>query len=176
MRSMRASTKNTDRQERCSSDYYVYQAFRWWGVGTRIIYDNVADMSLSSVPVVGCRNQGHGAGGRRHESIKRSGGGVSEPSYMLVPPYDRSLSSVPVVGCRNSRAQSSRTCLESIKRSGGGVSELGCAPGAPAAGVYQAFRWWGVGTCSKAARLTSKSLSSVPVVGCRNSSSRTTFT
>ena len=58
--------------------------------------------------------------------------------------------------------------LESIKRSGGGVSEPGAATVSVAVRVYQAFRWWGVGTTNQAMNLTNTSLSSVPVVGCRN--------
>ena len=57
-----------------------------------------------------------------------------------------SLSSVPVVGCRNGRARSVTRRPESIKRSGGGVSELFQTSRAFSVGVYQAFRWWGVGT------------------------------
>ena len=57
----------------------VYQAFRWWGVGTFVGMFKQAFMSLSSIPMVGCRNgrwmlQLTGA-----ESIKHSDGGVSEP-------------------------------------------------------------------------------------------------
>ena len=168
----------------------VYQAFRWWGVGT--IFDAALnnERSLSSVPVVGCRNNRCPCAAPLPESIKRSGGGVSEQTLPVrsaergvyqafrwwgvgtQQPQDklqgRSLSSVPVVGCRNSAAGIPPMVLESIKRSGGGVSEPICATSLPARRVYQAFRWWGVGTRKCHALRPLLSLSSVPVVGCRN--------
>ena len=101
----------------------VYQAFRWWGVGTM----------ACSLPICGA-----------------------------------SLSSVPVVGCRNHAGDVAALDVESIKRSGGGVSELACTGPARSSRVYQAFRWWGVGTKAMPATLGKLSLSSVPVVGCRN--------
>ena len=101
----------------------VYQAFRWWGVGTNKGISYRATVSLSSVPVVGCRNA--------------------------------SIWFVSVT-------------TESIKRSGGGVSELGSRAYVGSVGVYQAFRWWGVGTITTTNRGAVTSLSSVPVVGCRN--------
>ena len=168
--------------------------------------------SLSSVPVVGCRNYQTAKTTRHGESIKRSGGGVSEPlaslammqwgvyqafrwwgvgTHRMLGQADEivyqafrwwgvgtwapgvsdtalSLSSVPVVGCRNRLQRLPAELLESIKRSGGGVSEHRLPPSASSAGVYQAFRWWGVGTTRRRSRCWTKSLSSVPVVGCRN--------
>ena len=58
--------------------------------------------------------------------------------------------------------------MESIKHSDGGVSELGGGDEAQHAGVYQAFRWWGVGTLFGLSLRLGKSLSSIPMVGCRN--------
>ena len=101
----------------------VYQAFRWWGVGT------IFDAALNN---------------------------------------ERSLSSVPVVGCRNNRCPCAAPLPESIKRSGGGVSEQTLPVRSAERGVYQAFRWWGVGTQQPQDKLQGRSLSSVPVVGCRN--------
>ena len=101
----------------------VYQAFRWWGVGTYM-----------------------GGGGK----------------------YDKSLSSVPVVGCRNADRWRDAAQRESIKRSGGGVSELTARGNSMTGRVYQAFRWWGVGTAPCMIASATGSLSSVPVVGCRN--------
>ena len=57
----------------------VYQVFRWWGVGTLRDEGIGIYLSLSSVPVVGCRNNGVLMAARQAESIKCSGGGVSEP-------------------------------------------------------------------------------------------------
>ena len=168
----------------------VYQAFRWWGVGTWWTVAGLAPMSLSSVPVVGCRNMREGVSSYFAESIKRSGGGVSEQGQAAVCAGLRvyqafrwwgvgtvanpqrlcvwSLSSVPVVGCRNTQPSLPLWTRESIKRSGGGVSEQSILHGADAARVYQAFRWWGVGTVFSMVSDTWTSLSSVPVVGCRN--------
>ena len=85
--------------------------------------------------------------------------------------FAESLSSVPVVGCRNGWQSSRGANIESIKRSGGGVSERTGNAVIIDAGVYQAFRWWGVGTGHQGLRLDGVSLSSVPVVGCRNPAS-----
>ena len=101
----------------------VYQVFRWWGVGTR---------------------QG--------------------PQHMHV----ESVSSVPMVGCRNPLAPLTVALGECIKCSDGGVSEQ-CFSSSPVrTGVYQVFRWWGVGTLRAFGAGASESVSSVPMVGCRN--------
>ena len=154
-------------------------------------YDDGSTLSsLSSVPVVGCRNRlPHGRLLHR-ESIKRSGGGVSERRHCKLLPGSRvyqafrwwgvgtcgveglsqaaSLSSVPVVGCRNETLPRHANHAESIKRSGGGVSERSSRMSGVIRRVYQAFRWWGVGTCHRQPLQKPTSLSSVPVVGCRN--------
>ena len=59
---------------------------------------------------------------------------------------DRSLSNVPMVGCRNSTSALEAESSESIKRSDGGVSEQDGVCRYWRIGVYQTFRWWGVGT------------------------------
>ena len=168
----------------------VYQAFRWWGVGTHNEVISPHFVSLSSVPVVGCRNGGHHTMSGGGESIKRSGGGVSEHEGLPFLQRHRvyqafrwwgvgtcgcialfealSLSSVPVVGCRNGARWRCGHGFESIKRSGGGVSERNFRARCFWRGVYQAFRWWGVGTHYNVFTDTLGSLSSVPVVGCRN--------
>ena len=79
----------------------VYQAFRWWGVGTQF------------------HDGGHLAA---------------------------SLSSIPMVRCRNIDGLTIDTVVESIKHSDGGVSEHYTTGITAINGVYQAFRWWGVGT------------------------------
>ena len=134
--------------------------------------------------------QGQSSDGSRCKSIKRSGGGVSEHLITSIekgwrvyqafrwwgvgtlahdaPRPLQSLSSVPVVGCRNVRAEGATDRAESIKRSGGGVSERRLATAFTSPRVYQAFRWWGVGTWLLADPPSRVSLSSVPVVGCRN--------
>ena len=131
-------------------------------------------MSLSSVPVVGCRNQAYIDASEIAESIKRSGGGVSELIWQSAVSPSRvyqafrwwgvgtktdacqnktpSLSSVPVVGCRNRRPEEASRPRESIKRSGGGVSEHVGERINLKVRVYQAFRWWGVGTGSDGVR------------------------
>ncbi len=57
----------------------VYQAFRWWGIGTVQPMRPYGVMSLSGVPMVGYRNQRHVGVAERLEFIRRSDGGVSEP-------------------------------------------------------------------------------------------------
>ena len=168
----------------------VYQAFRWWGVGTVPASGKQAIWSLSSIPMVGCRNSWSCLRARRRESIKHSDGGVSEhhawTTNSTLRVYqafrwwgvgthggqhvhiERSLSSIPMVGCRN--AHGYRPCLrcESIKHSDGGVSEPWPQPATTPPRVYQAFRWWGVGTLRHAGVHHRQSLSSIPMVGCRN--------
>ena len=168
----------------------VYQAFRWWGVGTSDWDYPQGVESLSSIPMVGCRNSSTGRRGCAGESIKHSDGGVSEQHQ---PPAARgqgvyqafrwwgvgtsastmtltrwSLSSIPMVGCRNSRITFASVRKESIKHSDGGVSELIIRAVAEVRRVYQAFRWWGVGTCGHLGQHVGLSLSSIPMVGCRN--------
>ncbi len=58
----------------------VYQVFRWWGVGTGACPTPAHFMSVSSVPMVGCRNEVIDQPGGISECIKCSDGGVSEPS------------------------------------------------------------------------------------------------
>ena len=164
--------------------------FRWWGVGTGRAAATAGLRSLSSVPVVGCRNMHRVRVITAQESIKCSGGGVSEPCSALFDAtrrvyqvfrwwgvgtrgtfhqtYALSLSSVPVVGCRNENGAVNVCQIESIKCSGGGVSEPWLRPGRSASRVYQVFRWWGVGTRRHRWQRVQASLSSVPVVGCRN--------
>ena len=79
----------------------MYQAFRWWGVGT---IENVASAvfeSVSSVPMVGCRNAMKNPPMEYAECIKRSDGGVSERLRSPAAAASGSVSSVPMVGCRN---------------------------------------------------------------------------
>ena len=173
----------------------VYQVFRWWGVGTCTAVSHTQLPSVSSVPMVGCRNflEGHDADGV--ECIKCSDGGVSElvrccPGWCrgvyqvfrwwgvgtpskLRPLMQLSVSSVPMVGCRNYARRRSSGAGECIKCSDGGVSEHGDSCSEVVEGVYQVFRWWGVGTGSGVGRAWCRSVSSVPMVGCRNQILRT---
>ncbi len=57
-----------------------------------------------------------------------------------------SVSSVPMVGCRNIKGSVIGLKFECIKCSDGGVSELHRRCARHLGGVYQVFRWWGVGT------------------------------
>ena len=123
----------------------VYQAFRWWGVGTPTCNKPAARRSLSSVPVVGCRNTARLRAMVLNESIKRSGGGVSEQSCL--------------------RRYNLRRVYQAFRWWGVGTDD---AAERGELGVYQAFRWWGVGTPAVLTLCPGLSLSSVPVVGCRN--------
>ena len=78
-----------------------YRAFRWWGVGTKILIDLSRRAILSSVPMVGCRNLFPAANSYGVDLIERSDGGVSELHWIDL----RALSDL-------------------IERSDGGVSEL----------------------------------------------------
>ncbi len=79
----------------------VYQAFRWWGIGT------TARLSSREIP---------------------------------------SLSGFPMVGYRNTFKLRRRMAMEFIRLSDGGVSEHYGCPHCQRNRVYQAFRWWGIGT------------------------------
>ena len=57
---------------------------------------------------------------------------------------------------------------ECIKRSDGGVSERREQRIEHRLGVYQTFRWWGVGTYTANGSGAMASVSNVPMVGCRN--------
>ena len=155
----------------------------------RIRY-NPAILSLSSIPMVGCRNGGQRRRGYMQESIKHSDGGVSEHDRAVHRAHRRvyqafrwwgvgtarermakigeSLSSIPMVGCRNCKRRVSTWRFESIKHSDGGVSERYKWRPSMGRRVYQAFRWWGVGTANDADADIDMSLSSIPMVGCRN--------
>ncbi len=153
-------------------NHRVYQAFRWWGVGTVATGQAQCLASLSSVPVVGCRNRTEQRNPKPWESIKRSGGGVSERSRPSMRSAGRVYQAFRWWGVGTGFTTYMMELEESIKRSGGGVSEPAGWTSTRRTRVYQAFRWWGVGTFSNLFRGQGSSLSSVPVVGCRNRSSR----
>ncbi len=58
--------------------------------------------------------------------------------------------------------------MEFIRHSDGGVSELVEAPEDEIKRVYQAFRWWGIGTDHRGDSCNPQSLSGIPMVGYRN--------
>ena len=124
--------------------------------------------SVSSVPMVGCRNSRLNrsqSGLRVYQVFRWWGVGTHTPitRYSL-----KSVSSVPMVGCRNRVKRIPHATDECIKCSDGGVSELQSGRQASGQRVYQVFRWWGVGTHCRACQIFCKSVSSVPMVGCRN--------
>ncbi len=61
--------------------YRCYQAFRWWGIGTRLAARSRVQLMLSGVPMVGYRNAGAVIALLTVDVIRRSDGGVSEPSW-----------------------------------------------------------------------------------------------
>ena len=56
----------------------VYQAFRWWGIGTKLTSQPTGATSLSGIPMVGYRNSGVEVVCCTDEFIRHSDGGVSE--------------------------------------------------------------------------------------------------
>ncbi len=146
----------------------VYQAFRWWGIGTIGDVNMARRESLSGVPMVGYRNPEYDDDPEAWEFIRRSDGGVSERTgwgqngggrvYQAFRWWGigtcttahlgdaQSLSGVPMVGYRNARHQRLRALDEFIRRSDGGVSERVSSRSPSRSRVYQAFRWWGIGT------------------------------
>ncbi len=73
-----------------------------------------------------------------------------------------------MVGCRNEEPHELEGVVECIKCSDGGVSEQQTPRPRRVGGVYQVFRWWGVGTAIGDSPMAVLSVSSVPMVGCRN--------
>ncbi len=150
------------------SYFGVYQAFRWWGIGTCRAPQTWWAVSLSGVPMVGYRNGHRRYNACQIEFIRRSDGGVSERQEWHCLGQERvyqafrwwgigtcvqqgssvkpSLSGVPMVGYRNYNNTILHSSVEFIRRSDGGVSERLGRSAAFAPGVYQAFRWWGIGT------------------------------
>src|SRR5579884_156414 len=64
-----------------ASDAYragAYQAFRWWGIGTRVFAHARPGESVSGFPMVGYRNTLQGMVFGLVERIRLSDGGVSE--------------------------------------------------------------------------------------------------
>ena len=101
----------------------VYQAFRWWGIGTLRGHTLTGLRSLSGIPMVGYRNRGSSVSIYPSEFIRHSDGGVSE--------------------------RRSRWDVHNPR-------------------VYQAFRWWGIGTQAEGCDGQPRSLSGIPMVGYRN--------
>ena len=56
------------------------------------------------------------------------------------------LSGIPMVGYRNRAATKMRRAFDFIRHSDGGVSELAVIGADMKFRLYQAFRWWGIGT------------------------------
>ena len=125
--------------------------------------------SVSSVPMVGCRND---AG----ELVDRQPGSVSSVpmvgcrnSARAPSAFLRSVSSVPMVGCRNMTRAEHNALHECIKRSDGGVSEQEKIMERQES--YECIKRSDGGVSERAAchvYFGGKSVSSVPMVGCRN--------
>ena len=73
-----------------------------------------------------------------------------------------------MVGYRNVEAVEVGIYLEFIRHSDGGVSELNNSQQLAFHRVYQAFRWWGIGTVVLICTVRILSLSGIPMVGYRN--------
>ena len=146
----------------------LYQAFRWWGIGTQTMPALFFTRTLSGIPMVGYRNFDTERVETALDFIRHSDGGVSEPprarpgkaarlyqafrwwgigttarfGWFLI----QTLSGIPMVGYRNSRRALKENAMDFIRHSDGGVSELPRRRRRARAGLYQAFRWWGIGT------------------------------
>ncbi len=122
----------------------VYQAFRWWGIGTVRCQVFFTDKSVSGIPMVGYRNRRVRGMARPRECIRHSDGGVSEQYDAFSETFFRSVSGIPMVGYRNTARCTRCTRAECIRHSDGGVSEPVRAGLKGGRGVYQAFRWRGI--------------------------------
>ena len=103
----------------------LYQAFRWWGIGTNVDPSGETSVTLSGIPMVGYRNE------------------------LSVHPIEHA---------------------DFIRHSDGGVSERRRVPDWSEPGLYQAFRWWGIGTAGRSGTSDRATLSGIPMVGYRNDS------
>ena len=170
----------------------VYQAFRWWGIGTIGKAFMLMAASLSGIPMVGYRNLVRNSCFEIAEFIRHSDGGVSEHAVEFYAPTGRvyqafrwwgigttpflacgaarSLSGIPMVGYRNVTIDKDVLHREFIRHSDGGVSEPQQLHANLNPRVYQAFRWWGIGTVETSTTTTRTSLSGIPMVGYRNKS------
>ena len=73
-----------------------------------------------------------------------------------------------MVGYRNYHIYAVGDVTDFIRHSDGGVSEPRASLIVPQIGLYQAFRWWGIGTTSRSRKWTRRTLSGIPMVGYRN--------
>ena len=80
--------------------------------------------------------------------IRHSDGGVSEQQRNRIGGLVLTLSGIPMVGYRNNTPKLLRSYRDFIRHSDGGVSEHLAHHLAAIARLYQAFRWWGIGTRS----------------------------
>ena len=153
---------------RAASASGLYQAFRWWGIGTPRNRDVLGVKTLSGIPMVGYRNLGGLQPQRGCDFIRHSDGGVSEQAARCLSLLARlyqafrwwgigtskasasalsvTLSGIPMVGYRNLLGALAAGDWDFIRHSDGGVSEPSSHRASPSARLYQAFRWWGIGT------------------------------
>ena len=123
----------------------LYQAFRWWGIGTYFLGASRANIL--------------------YQAFRWWGIGTNTPKRMS---RRRTLSGIPMVGYRNVLGRSLSWWQDFIRHSDGGVSERGISAGRKARRLYQAFRWWGIGTDVRASAPQDMTLSGIPMVGYRN--------
>ena len=102
----------------------VYQAFRWWGVGTSspsalvrcIVYQAFRWWGVGTE--VSRKAKLYGV----YQAFRWWGVGTRLPSSMITI---SSVSGIPMVGCRNIKPAHAATLYECIRHSDGGVSEHG---------------------------------------------------
>ena len=73
-----------------------------------------------------------------------------------------------MVGYRNGRKYQDMLINDFIRHSDGGVSEQSLEARACGCRLYQAFRWWGIGTETAGSARMALTLSGIPMVGYRN--------
>ena len=73
-----------------------------------------------------------------------------------------------MVGYRNDKGQKIGGSNDFIRHSDGGVSEQLKELLQKVERLYQAFRWWGIGTLNQAKSIAWVTLSGIPMVGYRN--------
>gem|GEM_PF-6457561 len=175
---------------RSGQHHRLYQAFRWWGIGTNPATGRDTVPTLSGIPMVGYRNEHAETDEQAADFIRHSDGGVSERDVYAFPGRGglyqafrwwgigtlllaaflahRTLSGIPMVGYRNKDMPAPVSESDFIRHSDGGVSELFVTLARRSKGLYQAFRWWGIGTAGAEAFNAGLTLSGIPMVGYRN--------
>ena len=147
----------------------LYQAFRWWGIGTSGARTSSTPRTLSGIPMVGYRNVSIVLPRAAIDFIRHSDGGVSELGALSGRLAVGLYQAFRWWGIGTIYWGGADPILDFIRHSDGGVSERAIGYSHPEDGLYQAFRWWGIGTRIGSRRSGLRTLSGIPMVGYRNS-------